>query len=1056
MIRICHLSDTQIRNFQRHEEYLRCFDNLYDSLSKNKPDFIVHTGDIVHQKSNISPELVQITSDFFKNLLKIAPLHIIPGNHDANLSNMSRLDAITPIVDNINDKNLHYYKKSGVYFVDERFSFVVFSCFDKKEEWTLVENVDSSLVNIGLYHGMINGCELQNGMIVEDSYDLSFFMQKVDYLLMGDIHEKQFLNKERTAAYPGSTLQQNYGESLHKGYLLWDIENKNKHNVEFVEIPNICPFYTLNLSDDLRISDKYKIQKKARIRVISRQLNVIEKKDIESKIKDWYQPEELIFEDEINAKQQKISLDSFKTKIENLSDVQVQERLIKEFLQNRNLSQELMENVLKLNKIYDVEVRKDEDVLRNIFYRILKIDFSNLFSFGENNVFDFTKCNGIVGVFGKNATGKSSFAVDVPGYTIFNKISKKGVVKNDLVINENKTWGKGSIELEINKDRYCIDRTTTLHSKPGKRKGKTEIQGKTELNFKILREDGEEELKNGLERADTDKIIRQYFGTAEDFMLTSVAPQWQLLNFIENGTTERRKILGRYFDIDIFEKKHDLANEDRKKIKEKLKTLSDSDIGNNISFYEREFQNFQKILHDLQQKQLKIHSQREELDEKISSLRNKIINVKIEKNIDELVLDSQIKDLQQKYENKKNEAEVLLRQAESIKREQSSIEQEIEKINIKFLQEKSNEKISLDDEITGYDFYIKNKQEILSNIEKRIKDLSKYECISNPNCCMLKELKKSQEQCEKIREDISLVQCKHKKLIEKSDEIKKLNIKDNIKNFEKLTKQKEKNEWSLKIFKRDGTILKGELISIKDKIKDKIEQKQQYILQKEQIEKNCAISEEVSNKEKERNILDASLKQLFLEISTASKDCGNAEADLKQAVNKKMELEKLQKEFSAYDYFLECMSKEGISQRIINDNLGVVNSEIKKILNNVNFDVFLESENDKDLEIYFKPRKGKKRIIELASGMEKTISALAIRVALTNITTLPKSNVLILDEIFGPLDPEYQDSVVSMLEYFKQLFECVIVIMHENELKDIVDHVIEVTRDDKGHSVLGV
>ena len=39
-----------------------------------------------------------------------------------------------------------------------------------------------------------------------------------------------------------------------------------------------------------------------------------------------------------------------------------------------------------------------------------------------------------------------------------------------------------------------------------------------------------------------------------------------------------------------------------------------------------------------------------------------------------------------------------------------------------------------------------------------------------------------------------------------------------------------------------------------------------------------------------------------------------------------------------------------------------------------------------------------RRIIECASGMEKMISSLAIRVALINVSSLPKSDILILDD----------------------------------------------------------
>lgn len=72
-IRIAHLSDHQIRNLKRHKEYRQAHENLYKSLEEQKPDLIVFCGDLVHNKTNISPELVDITSDFIKVLARNSP-----------------------------------------------------------------------------------------------------------------------------------------------------------------------------------------------------------------------------------------------------------------------------------------------------------------------------------------------------------------------------------------------------------------------------------------------------------------------------------------------------------------------------------------------------------------------------------------------------------------------------------------------------------------------------------------------------------------------------------------------------------------------------------------------------------------------------------------------------------------------------------------------------------------------------------------------------------------------------------------------------------------------
>ena len=107
MIKIAHIADTHIRNLKYHYEYKIVFSQIYETLKNEKVDYIVHCGDIAHTKTQISPEFVEMASEFFHNLGETAPTYIILGNHDGNLKNSSRQDAITPIINALDNPNLH-------------------------------------------------------------------------------------------------------------------------------------------------------------------------------------------------------------------------------------------------------------------------------------------------------------------------------------------------------------------------------------------------------------------------------------------------------------------------------------------------------------------------------------------------------------------------------------------------------------------------------------------------------------------------------------------------------------------------------------------------------------------------------------------------------------------------------------------------------------------------------------------------------------------------------------------------------------------------------------
>ena len=57
-----------------------------------------------------------------------------------------------------------------------------------------------------------------------------------------------------------------------------------------------------------------------------------------------------------------------------------------------------------------------------------------------------------------------------------------------------------------------------------------------------------------------------------------------------------------------------------------------------------------------------------------------------------------------------------------------------------------------------------------------------------------------------------------------------------------------------------------------------------------------------------------------------------------------------------------------------------------------------------------------RRPIECGSGMEKMVSSLALRVALTNISSLSKADMLIIDEGFGSLDSANVEAVTQLLQ----------------------------------------
>ena len=107
----------------------------------------------------------------------------------------------------------------------------------------------------------------------------------------------------------------------------------------------------------------------------------------------------------------------------------------------------IMEKVLELNKKYNQTIEANEEVSRNVIWKIKNAEWDNLFNYGEKNTLNFENLKGLVGIFGRNYSGKSSI-VDSILFTLFNATSK-GERKNVHVINQNKQKAKGKIQIEI-------------------------------------------------------------------------------------------------------------------------------------------------------------------------------------------------------------------------------------------------------------------------------------------------------------------------------------------------------------------------------------------------------------------------------------------------------------------------------------------------------------------------------------------------------------------------------------------------------------------------------
>ncbi len=181
-------------------------------------------------------------------------------------------------------------------------------------------------------------------------------------------------------------------------------------------------------------------------------------------------------------------------------------------------------------------------------------------------------------------------------------------------------------------------------------------------------------------------------------------------------------------------------------------------------------------------------------------------------------------------------------------------------------------------------------------------------------------------------------------------------------------------------------------------------------------------------------------------IMNLHKKHGSLEQKLKHMQEQQQEYQSLKEDFAAYHLLMTCCHPNGVSYDIIKERLPFINQEIAKTLTNiVDFEIFI-SNNDDKLDIFIKHPEYDPRPLEMGSGAEKTIAAMAIRLAFLTVSSLPKSDLFILDEPGTALDEENMEGFVRILDMIKGHFKTVLLISHLDSLKDCVDMQINIEK----------
>lgn len=1026
---IYHSADLHIRPLERHDEYKHVFDNLIiilkekaaqNPLFKEENVFIL-CGDIFHSRDKLLSETILLFNEFLVSLTSIIPVIFILGNHDTFI-HANRMDTVSGITDIKGFPDFYFLKESGIY----KYSNIVFglssvldNIFIKAEELTVFPDC----IKIALYHGQVKGAKINDLYDVPDNPDILTIndFKGYDLCLLGDIHKRQYLSP--TIAYPGSLIQQNHGEDLDKGFLLWDISKKES---EFISIPNDYSFISISSSDYK--AKNYTKYSRIRLYLTQEELSNTELEEtiiqflnsqttVISLTKEIYKPKKTI------KPQTALTYEVFPSK----------ERIIKDFFYDYlqscyqvSLSDEIIEKIKQKHlEMTEIISKNNNEEKQYINWSINHLTFKNVFSYGKdilNTVF-FEK-DKIIGILGTNAIGKTSI-MNTLIYALFGNNYKGSNTSSRNILNKNSSQFFIELEIQRGKDTVKIQKIGKNKARKGSIKGINE-------DVKLF--------INNKEITDTNKSVTlekwyELLGiqNKESFLLTNLLSYTSInCSLLSMTSTEIGNTLNTLFDTSYLRDIYALILKEYKQNNTELdvykKTISNLVIKDNVVLHKKlenilqEIENYEVQKQELSEEIKGISPyQKDDYSDKTVQFKKEFLEKELFKNIEKLTY------FQATTGNIKSKKEYTID-------------------TILCFQNKLKE--------TGVP--LKNPLNYLQAFIKDTRKEIKY----------VKEQQKSNNFTEKF--DVNLLiedleQYKDKVLPKDLFEDTVEYLKDTLTPsyitfsyqsmiYEEIVKIKETN----KLIEEKIQEIEG-LIDTYNDIQNFISYE---LYQKKQCEKYFENYEiYLRNKGKESlytkfNIVEKELLLLFKKQGSIENEISSnkgVEDKIKQ-LNTKMNIILSKNEYLYhYKEIIRVLPK-----LIITDIIKNIEYEANIILykfTGLQVNLNTIEEEDSKWEITFSKDKIQYIGADNLSGYEKFIANIAIKLALDKFKFQGKAKIFCIDEVFDSVSEENIEHIPSIFEILKENYSTVLMISHNTSLKHSIDKLIKI-QNSNGNSVL--
>ena len=729
----------------------------------------------------------------------------------------------------------------------------------------------------------------------------------------------------------------------------------------------------------------------------------------------------------INEKGEDISINS--DIIQNIQEPSFQVKLFQEYIDLNNITDYDFELIKKIDS--EINAKIDYQIYDKYKrYSIKWIRWDNFLSYGADNFFDFTNLGQLALLSSEpaNQGGKTTFCIDLFRFLLFGTTTKyktQDKFFNKHIPSATNVVVEGCITIEG--VDYIIKRTL---SRPAleRRTSKSKTTQKVEY-YKIVGED-KEELEEYVDNqqeensTQTNKAIKEAIGRESDFDLIMSVTDKTLDDLVEKKETERGRLLARWIGLLPIEQKDVLA---REKFNGEVKPYLLMNRYNTEAL-SQEIQAYEINIKTLLGENRKYKTENKKLEEEIKqmeSTRNTLLSSK--RTVDDNLIKIDITTLQRGIER-------LIEEGKNKSDELDFVNKRLNEIGeVTFSVEKYDELITNLGRVNNEIAVIEEKYR---NTDKNIKHLESSRVC--PVC--------GREMQNFDKKKLEELKAELEKIIESGKEKRKLakSIEDER---DKMKGDREKYDTKSQLTIKKAA-LELNVEKLRNEYKEKVATRKEYEKNKEAIDANNKIDLELRNSDiimvgkkntRETNLTTISKNEN--EITNEKKQI----QDRKDIIAKIKEEEKLVKNWKIY---LELVGKDGITKMVLRKTLPIINARLAQLLNDVcDFDVEVGIDARNDVMFYL-IKDGVRSDLYGASGFELTASALALRSVLAEMSTIPRCDEIVMDEIFGRISKENYPQIKSLIEKIAQSYKTMFIISHIDDIKDWCDTHIIVKKED--------